>query len=324
MRDKTYRIAIRKRNEDVFWEDPDYRFFETRPKNSRYWQADPFLFDYDHRTYLFYESFDRIRRKGMIACAEVQDGQQLKQKIIIDEPFHLSFPCVFREKEDIYLMPESCGDNSILLYKAIRFPEQWERIAIKESVFSCDSIWMMDQNGKTGLITSEMFQPEKPGTLQSCYVRNVFYPIRSGFPHLAEQGTVIGEGDYGIRNAGAMFYHQNQLIRPGQDCTENRYGNGTVFFQVESTTPYQETEVAHLKKEELDKHLKRRGREPLLGTHTYNQSSRYETVDFSFMEDLPVHVVARFFCRRVCGKIKRILDRLNKKSNVISEMGNPE
>ena len=60
MLDKTYRLAIRKRKDSIFWEEENYQFTEVKIRGKRYWQADPFLFDYMDRTFLFYELFDRV------------------------------------------------------------------------------------------------------------------------------------------------------------------------------------------------------------------------------------------------------------------------
>ena len=45
---------------------------------------------------------------------------------MIEEDFHLSYPFIFEYKEEVYIIPDSCNNRSIRLYKAIEFPMKWE------------------------------------------------------------------------------------------------------------------------------------------------------------------------------------------------------
>lgn len=108
-----YSLAIRKRLNEVdhFWEHDDYTFAEVSIDDcGKYWFADPFVYEKDGVTYLFYEAFDLVQQKGLIGYSVFNQltGEGSAPTIIIDEPFHLSFPNIFEYAGDIYIMPESC------------------------------------------------------------------------------------------------------------------------------------------------------------------------------------------------------------------------
>jgi hypothetical protein len=153
-----------------------------------------------------------------------------------------------------------------------------------------------------------MFRPAPEGIIHSCYVKNKSFAVYDGVIHIdKDKFEYIGEGDYGIRNAGACFYDGEVQIRPGQNCTDGIYGKGLIFFSVVSVEPYSEKEIRSLSTSELDKHLKRTGNEELIGVHTYNVSSYYETIDFSFMDQVPIWCNIANLIYRGCRKMKQMI-----------------
>lgn len=309
MKAKSYHVGLRKRNNDYFWNSQEYRFLEHRPKNKRYWIADPFLFDYGGKTFLFYEAYDRVKRKGVIGYSVIEsEGIITEPRIVLEEKHHLSFPYIFEHKGDIYMMPESADALSISVYQAISFPDEWKRIEILGDIYACDSVWMFRNHEIWKLVTSEMFRPAPAGIIHSCYVRNKSFALNGEITAVDKNRfEYIGEGDYGIRNAGAYFYDGDVQIRPGQNCTDGIYGKGLVFFSVDSVEPYRETEIRSVSVAEMDKHLKRAGKEELIGVHTYNVSTFYEAVDFSFTDQVPAWCNIANFIYRGCRKIKRMI-----------------
>lgn len=315
MKQKVYSIALRSRNRDFFWNDDNYSFFSFKPKSRRYWIADPFLFDFENKTYMFYEAFDLVKRKGLIGFSIVRDNSVTEPEFVIEEDFHLAFPYVFTVGGDIYLLPDSSSISKIIIYKALSFPYIWQKAELLCDSFSCDTVIVFSDKGMHSLVTSEMFDHPIPNQLTSCYVRNKQYQIEylSGeFMVDADSAVVVGEGDYGIRNAGACFFEGDLQIRPGQDCRNKMYGCGLVFFRILSVYPYREEIIRTLSKEELNAHLERNFDAPLLGAHTYNISNKYEVVDFSYMDNIPLYIsIHRFFFRAI-RKTIRIIRRVFK------------
>lgn len=89
--------------------------------------ADPFLIHDDSTWYLFFEVYNLDTQQGDLAVATSTDTRRWKyEQIILDEPFHLSYPYVFRWQDEYYMIPESFEADSIRLYQAVDFPTRWE------------------------------------------------------------------------------------------------------------------------------------------------------------------------------------------------------
>src|SRR5262245_60427292 len=58
--------------------------------------ADPFLVRADGRWHVFFEAFNAATGQGDIGWATSDDARRWSyQRIVLDEPFHLSYPYVF-------------------------------------------------------------------------------------------------------------------------------------------------------------------------------------------------------------------------------------
>lgn len=89
--------------------------------------ADPFLVKEDATWNLFFEVYNFATEQGDLAVAtSTNTNKWTYQQVIIDEPFHLSYPYVFKWQDQYYLIPESFEANSIRLYRAVDFPTKWE------------------------------------------------------------------------------------------------------------------------------------------------------------------------------------------------------
>lgn len=81
--------------------------------------ADPFLFSYNGRLYLFYERQDRWYGIGHICMRFTNDMQVWSDEIdVLKEAFHLSFPYVFEDNGKVYMLPEAGYSGTIRLYEA--------------------------------------------------------------------------------------------------------------------------------------------------------------------------------------------------------------
>lgn len=325
MKVKYYSLAIRKRiNNDRFFDNTDYTFHELLLKiNRRFWVADPFIFEKDGNTYVFYELFDLIKRKGCIAFSKLVEESQLTEPKIIICGNHKSFPFIFEYENEIFIIPESCEDNSVCIYQAKSFPDEWVKTKdLLTDVFATDSISFCYDN-KRYLLTSEQYIMPPFNKLVSCWVKNRLYEIseKSREFYSLNKGIVVAEGDEGIRNAGAIFKDKNKLIRPGQNSPNNVYGKGLAFFVIKSICPYNEELLLKINGEEMSKHIIYAcNSKELIGTHTYNSSQNYEIIDFSYYGSIDLRVYLNKFFRdsfmlgiRAIKKSIRIACKLRKK-----------
>lgn len=89
--------------------------------------ADPFFIHERDSFYIFFEHKHFTPHKANIAVLSSVDGINYKfGGTVLDEPFHLSYPQVFRYKGKIYMVPESAAAGSVLLYSPDKFPKGWK------------------------------------------------------------------------------------------------------------------------------------------------------------------------------------------------------
>lgn len=170
---------------------------------SAYFVADPFLIDDGDLWYLFFEVYNLRSEQGDLAVATApRDNPRdwTYRRIVIDEPFHLSYPYVFRWNGEFYLIPESYETQSIRLYRATRFPDEWElesilvegREYVDPSILRFDDHWWLFA-ADTRNDTLYLFESEN---LASGWGEHVASPIVVGDRHKARPSgrVVIYEG----------------------------------------------------------------------------------------------------------------------------------
>ncbi|MEY4701490.1 MAG: hypothetical protein RL326_1677 [Pseudomonadota bacterium] len=96
----------------------------TSPPSS--FVADPFLLREGDSWQLFFELFNTETNRGEIGVAESSNLLDWRYRgVALAEPFHLSYPFVFRVGEDIFMLPETKQAGTIRLYRASHYPLQW-------------------------------------------------------------------------------------------------------------------------------------------------------------------------------------------------------
>lgn len=199
--------------------------------------ADPFLFVHNDTLYLFYEA-KRFREKGVIAMVKTTDLKKWSEPVVVlKESFHLSYPYVFEDNGHVYMIPETCADNSIRLYEAADMSfshfELKKKLITRPEVHSeilCDysDSSVLQRDGKyylhttvnyNGLNTLELYVSD---TLDGKYDKHQCSPI-------------IASQKYG-RNAGCLLCLEGRIYRVAQDCVK-RYGDNVHLLEVDLLTP---------------------------------------------------------------------------------------
>jgi len=105
-------------------------FTELADDGKRFY-ADPFVFEWQDRLYLFVEEYPYALGRGIISVAECRpDGSMEVPRAVLEEPHHLSYPQVFAHDGEVYMIPESSSGNELVLYRAEHFPHDWVREAV--------------------------------------------------------------------------------------------------------------------------------------------------------------------------------------------------
>ena len=177
--------------------------------------ADPFFIQSNHQFFLFFEALNRSTNAGDIAYAESQDGYHWKyKKVVIDEPFHLSFPYVFEWQGVYYMIPESNRDYSLRLYRATNFPDKWELDTILLSGYKFVDPAIVRHQNRWWLFLSSVDDD----------ILNIYFSdsLHQGWrPH--PLNPVVKFNRHIARPGGRIFQYDGKLYRMAQD-DEPEYG----------------------------------------------------------------------------------------------------
>ncbi len=263
-------IAYRRKAEGKTLLDDLSGSFIPLPNTWRYWRADPFVVEKDGHTYLFAELFDRIKARGVLGCCELTDTGAKKWKVIIEEPFHLSYPFVFRRGEELYMIPEAFHSGKIMLYKASCFPYEWEKVRDLADMVAVDST-IVDTAGGSYMITVRIVNVEAELVVMRLNEQMEPKDLR----------VISRKDDPNIRPAGNVFMWKDRQIRPAQDCTGS-YGYGLNFMHISELDESHYAE--ELIRKVLPEEISIQGRRVPRGIHTYNFTGKYEVIDFKEYE----------------------------------------
>lgn len=202
--------------------------------------ADPFMLKTNNMWYMFFEVWNHKYAKGEIGLAISKNAMSwtYQQRVLV-EPFHLSYPYVFKWKSEYYMVPESYQSNAIRLYRAVDFPKKWSFVMnlvegndyVDSSVFHFEDRWW--------LLTGLGLPPSRAETLR------LYHADQLMGPWLEHPRSPIIDGNAHIaRPCGRVLVLDKTIIRYAQDCYPT-YGSQVRAFEITelTATSYHEREV---------------------------------------------------------------------------------
>lgn len=205
--------------------------------------ADPFLLRRDDQWSLFFEVMPTYVRgrpqNGVIALATSSDSGSTWEycQVVLEEPFHLSYPHVFEAEDQIYMLPEARMSGGVRLYRAVDFPLKWEFVAellnhefTDATPFLHQGTWWMllAESGEQDLagqgpVVNSVLRMYFADELTGPWVEHPMSPIVSGDPRVA-------------RPAGRVIRtEEGRLLRFAQDCRVH-YGAAVVAIEITTLT----------------------------------------------------------------------------------------
>lgn len=190
--------------------------------------ADPFVIRREGRDICFVEDFNCATQRGAISAYELKGTNAERLGIVIDEPFHMSFPYLFELDGALYMCPETSEQREIRVYRCTEFPLKWqlEKVlmsqvnAVDSMLFERDGRWWMLTNidpAGTGEICSELFLFSADSPLSTSWQAHAANPVLFDAGH-ARNGGLLSDG--------ISLYRVSQ--RQGFD----RYGKGSQINQI--------------------------------------------------------------------------------------------
>jgi hypothetical protein len=145
---------------------------------------------------------------------------------------HISYPFLFRWRDAIYMVPETYKANQVSLYRAVRFPTEWEHVkvllpkvaGVDMTLFTHEDRWWMIGTGKS---------KDWPGSQSHLYGWYAPTPLGPWTPH---NKRPMRQGTHLVRPAGSTFRRDGQLYRMVQD-SNTFYGHQVMIYRVNKLTP---------------------------------------------------------------------------------------
>ena len=228
---------------EVFSFDPAEATSHIMADNA--YQADPFLWRRDSKTWVFFETFDYSSNLGHISAGLLCDNRLENVRTALRRDYHLSFPFLFEDEEELFMMPETCAVKRLEVWRCTRFPDQWELhatalegiVAADSSLAKIDDQWWLFSNISSdafGDVNSELhvFQVDGPA-------------LREIVPHSLNPVVIDSRT---ARNAGRILCMNGAIYRPSQDNSHGLYGYGVNIMHVEklSLAEYSESLVRRI------------------------------------------------------------------------------
>ena len=192
--------------------------------------ADPFIIAHHGRLLMFFEGFNAQDNRGEVALAESRNGVDWTYvgRVLV-EPFHMSFPFVFSNEGNYYLMPETRTLGEIRLYRAIHFPHDWEFLTtlLIGHPFG-DSVLLKHDN--TWWIFTEASETQESDTLRLFFADDIFGPWTEH-----PQSPIVNRDARYARPAGRIVATGGRLYRYAQDCSR-MYGESVHVIEILTLT----------------------------------------------------------------------------------------
>jgi hypothetical protein len=239
------------------------------PPSDRFW-ADPFLVRENGIDYLFFEELKFGENIGKLAVAEIgPEGFRSNPEIVLEEPWHLSYPQVFKHEGRWYMIPESGDAKRVDLYTTDEFPKNWKRVKtlIKgQRIFDAtllhhDGLWWLFGNAAENGVSDY----DELNLYYSTDLMNGDWTPHKANPVISDVRSA--------RPAGPFFKSAGRLFRPSQD-SRTRYGYGLVLNEVVELT------TDSFKENVVERVLPETEHTDIRGIHTYCNSGELVAIDY--------------------------------------------
>ena len=245
------------------------KFTPLKLPDGVFW-ADPFLVQKDQKNYIFFEEYVYKKNKAHISVLEIKsDGSNSDPTIILDKPYHLSYPFVFQVDNVYYMVPDSNSNKTVELYKCTQFPDKWEFVEnLMEDISLIDSTllyyenkWWLFGNNPANSFTStndQLFLYSSENLFSSTWKPHPQNPV----------ATLISN----CRPAGKIFQLAGKLYRPAQNNSSKQYGYGIKINEIEvlNETEYREKEMFEIRPDKTNQ---------LSAVHTINFINNLIVID---------------------------------------------
>ncbi len=189
--------------------------------------ADPFLFRHEGVTHLFCEEVPYATGRGILSVLALgENGPAGPALPVLELPFHLSYPMMFERGGAVFMIPETCANRTIELWRAERFPGRWVKEAVLIDNVAASDATLIEHDGLLWIFAAIGEGPRSSWDALGLYwADNLLGPWH---PH-PDNPVVIDARC--ARPAGLMVRRGPKLLRPAQNCVGG-YGAGLAIGEV--------------------------------------------------------------------------------------------
>lgn len=237
--------------------------FQVLSGGSSGYLADPFPFRHDGQDFIFVEQYLYSKNRGCIAVVALdRNGGASIPRIVLEEPYHLSYPFVFAHAGQIWMIPESGAARNVALYRAVEFPYRWSREAyLIEDIEGYDVTPLPHREGFWFFVSPRLWKSSSWDVLDIYHADS----LTAGWTrHTSDPALIDARFS---RPAGAVIERKGSYLRPAQDCSRG-YGGAVTFCRIDtiSASEFAQTPVGRIESGPF-------------GCHTYNRQAGLEVID---------------------------------------------
>jgi hypothetical protein len=243
--------------------------WQRLPDRAGCFYADPFPITWRGRTFVFFEELEHHIGKGVISAIEFDEAGPTGQvRRILEEPWHLSYPFLIEDKDELWMIPESSTNNDVGLYRCVEFPDKWERHATLLS-----GVELADATVTRHGDLYYMFGAIRDGRGGYSDTLAIYYAHQLIGPWQPHQKNPIMVDRANARPGGNFVRRDGRLWRPVQDCSHG-YGAALGLAEVVELSP---SDFSQITRRVISPSAAWPGRK----LHTLNRQGRLEVIDGS-------------------------------------------
>ncbi len=239
--------------------DKNYKY--VSPNKEGEYLADPFCFYEGEQPLILAEHYSYHTEKGHIVLIEPGMNQITS---VIEKNTHLSYPFVYEENGNIYIIPEESETGKLNLYKWDREKKSAICLQTLMDIPAVDAS-LLKHGNKYYLFTGIKGQAPNEKLF-------IFCADQLEGPYSPHVSNPVKVSPMGARMGGGFMVDGEKIIRPSQYSVQH-YGEKIVFQRIVKLSP---TEY----EEEWTEELKPMKDAPFnCGLHTYDKKGTFEVID---------------------------------------------
>ncbi|WP_397543201.1 glucosamine inositolphosphorylceramide transferase family protein [Roseovarius salis] len=214
------------------------------PQSPDMFCADPFLIEHREQVYCFYEEYPFGTGRGHIAVGRIAAGGLERIGPALVAGHHLSFPYVFEDGGEVFMVPETLQAGRIEVWRSVGFPTKWDLHATALAGVPLADPVLVRHGGKWWLFANSSHDGFGDFSSELC----LFRTDGPGLGRIeAHPLNPVAIGSDVARGGGRVFERGGRLYRYSQDNSGGIYGYGLNLMEITelSDTGYAERRVAH-------------------------------------------------------------------------------